>query len=238
VKFQNNPQHLRVLANEWLATGLAKILGFTVPPCAIVQVDDLLLNEDSDNLKIQHSANHFERCVIGRQFGSRLIGGIIGRQVVDYLSESRLAQVSNVQEFAGFVAFDKWTCNADGRQAVFQEIERQKQFKAWFIDQGYCFNAENWRFVDAPLRGLYARNIVYRNIRGWNDFEPWLTTMEETTIDQIWDIARTIPSEWYAGDYPSLERLVQQLDHRRSRIRELINDTRRSPRDPFPLWPA
>jgi hypothetical protein len=25
------------------------------------------------------------------------------------------------------------------------------------IDQGFCFNAGNWDFPDAPLRGLYAR---------------------------------------------------------------------------------
>ena len=35
VKFQNNPQHLRVLANELLATRLAKLVGLPVPEPAI-----------------------------------------------------------------------------------------------------------------------------------------------------------------------------------------------------------
>ena len=235
VKFQNNPQHLRVLANEWLATRLAEFLGLTVPPCAIIQVDNSLL-ETCDQLKIQHSASHFENCATGRQFGSRLVGGLIGQQAMDYLPEKDLMQVSNGNEFAGFLAFDKWTCNADGRQAVFQQIQRQRQFQAWFIDQGYCFNGGEWKFVDAPLRGLYARNVVYRNICSWKDFEPWLTNIGEISADKIWDIALTIPPEWYAGDKVALETLVERLDLRRSQIRELIHDARRSSRDLFPSW--
>src|ERR1700733_3504969 len=39
VKFQNNPQGVRILANEFLASGLAKTLGLPVPETAIVDVD-------------------------------------------------------------------------------------------------------------------------------------------------------------------------------------------------------
>jgi len=38
VKFQNNPQHLRVLANELLATRLAESVGLPVPITEIVTV--------------------------------------------------------------------------------------------------------------------------------------------------------------------------------------------------------
>ena len=31
VKFQNNPQHTRVLVNDWLGTGLAEMIGMPVP---------------------------------------------------------------------------------------------------------------------------------------------------------------------------------------------------------------
>src|SRR5215470_13174815 len=39
VKFQNNPQHLRVLANELLATRLGERLGLPVPVAEIVEVN-------------------------------------------------------------------------------------------------------------------------------------------------------------------------------------------------------
>ncbi|HLJ30179.1 MAG TPA: hypothetical protein VKY85_25960, partial [Candidatus Angelobacter sp.] len=38
VKFQNNPQHLRVLANEYLATRIGLFLGLTMPQVGMIQV--------------------------------------------------------------------------------------------------------------------------------------------------------------------------------------------------------
>jgi hypothetical protein len=43
VKFQNNPQHLRVLANELLATRLAESVGLPVPVTEIVEVREWLI---------------------------------------------------------------------------------------------------------------------------------------------------------------------------------------------------
>ncbi len=43
VKFQNNPQHLRVLANELLATRLAEAVGLTVPVSDVVEVSAWLI---------------------------------------------------------------------------------------------------------------------------------------------------------------------------------------------------
>src|ERR1700760_3511561 len=43
VKFQNNPQDRRVLANELIATRLAEAIGLTVPKSDIVEVSDWLI---------------------------------------------------------------------------------------------------------------------------------------------------------------------------------------------------
>ena len=40
VKFRNNPQHVRVLANELLATRLAAAIGLSVPPSEVIEVSD------------------------------------------------------------------------------------------------------------------------------------------------------------------------------------------------------
>ena len=37
-KFQNNPQHIRVLANEMLATRLGELLGLPMPRAAVIDV--------------------------------------------------------------------------------------------------------------------------------------------------------------------------------------------------------
>src|SRR5579862_6837790 len=51
VKFQNNPQHIRVLANEFLATRLATAAGLTVPEVDLVDVSSWLV-ENTRELEI------------------------------------------------------------------------------------------------------------------------------------------------------------------------------------------
>ncbi|MGA3033191.1 MAG: HipA family kinase [Terracidiphilus sp.] len=234
VKFQNNPQHTRVLANEFLASKLAVAAGLTVPECDLVEVSSWLV-ENTSELEIDLGQSRV-RCRPGLQFGSRFAGGTMPGQVVDYLAEEQLLEVKNLAEFAGILALDKWTANANGRQAVFTRRQRERRYKAVFIDFGYCFHAGEWRFEDAPLRGVYYRNDVYREITGWESFEPWLTRLETMPAETVWQAANQLPAEWYGGDQAELEALVEKLLARRSRIRELIEAFGNSERRPFPKW--
>jgi hypothetical protein len=234
VKFQNNPQHMRVLANEFLASRIAVAAGLTVPETELVEVTHWLI-ENTPELEIDLGQTR-NKCQPGLQFGSRFVGGLMPGQVVDYLPEEQLAEVKNLSEFAGILALDKWTGNANGRQAVFARKQREKRYRAVFIDFGYCFHAGEWRFEDAPLRGVYYRNAVYQEISGWGSFEPWLTRMETMAADTIWEAANEIPPEWYGGDLSEMEELVEKLLARRSRIRELIEGFGKSDRRPFLKW--
>ena len=235
VKFQNNPQHLRVLANEFLATKLAGALGLTVPHCDVVDVSAWLV-ENTRELTVAAPGGVEERCRAGLQFGSRLVGGLMPGQTVDYLPEAQLAEVKNLEEFAGMLVLDKWTCNANGRQAVFHKRPRQKRYEATFIDQGYCFHAGGWELRDAPLRGVYARNVVYAGVMGWKSFEPWMSRLERLDAQTVWEIAEAVPTDWYGGDPAAMEALVERLLERRARVPELIESFRVSSRDPFPNW--
>jgi hypothetical protein len=235
VKFQNNPQHLRVLANELLATRLAEAAGLTVPATDVVEVSDwLIANTPGMHMELPHGRT--EPCRAGLQFGSGFIGGLMPGQVVDYLPEPQLEEVRNLHEFAGMLALDKWTGNANGRQAVFDRMPRQRRYRATFIDQGFCFHAGDWTFADSPLRGVYMRNAVYSAVTGWESFEPWLTRIEDMPPQTVWQIAEVVPPEWYAGDTTALEQLLEKLLARRGHIRELIAAFRDSDRRPFPLW--
>jgi hypothetical protein len=234
VKFQNNPQHMRVLANELLAAKLARAAGLATPEVDLVEVSSWLV-EHTPELEIDLGQMK-EPCRAGLQFGSRFVGGLMPGQVVDYLPEEQLSEVRNVAEFAGILALDKWTGNANGRQAVFARKQREKRYRAVFIDFGYCFHAGAWSFEDAPLRGVYYRNAVYREVTGWGSFEPWLTRLETMAEDTVWEAANEVPPEWYGGDLSEMEALVKKLLARRGRIRELIEMFARSDRRPFPKW--
>ncbi len=244
VKFQNNPQHVRVLANEMLATRLMGAAGLTVPETAVVEVSPWLI-EHTPGLEVNLGREKV-RCRPGLQFGARYMGGAVESkagpgQVLDYLPVEQLEEIRNLEEFSGALALDKWTANANGRQAVFLRRARERRYRACFIDQGYCFHAGDWRFEDSPLRGVYPRNEVYAHVAGWESFEPWLTRMETMDEGVVWRAAEGIPPEWYgqegmAGDMAELESLVERLLRRRGRIRELIVEFGRSERRPFPKW--
>jgi hypothetical protein len=234
VKFQNNPQHMRVLANEFLASRIAAAAGLTAPESELVEVSSWLV-ENTPELEMDLGKTRV-RCMAGLQFGSRFVGGLMPGQVVDYLPEEQMAEVKNLAEFAGILALDKWTGNANGRQAVFARKQRERRYRAVFIDYGYCFHAGEWRFEDLPLRGVYYRNDVYRAISGWESFEPWLTRLESMAAETVWAAANEVPPEWYGGDVSEMEALVEKLLARRCRIRELIEEFGKSDRAPFPKW--
>ena len=232
-KFQNNPQHVRVLANEMLATRLGLALGLHMPQAVVIEVSDSLI-EHAEDLRIQLAGQKIP-CRSGRQLGSLYVGS--AGMTLDYLPQELLVRVSNVADFARVLVLDKWACNADGRQAVFgRKTKRSQRYSATFIDQGYCFNAGEWTFPDYPLRGVFANNCVYQGVKDWDAFEPALTRAEEMDADAIWRCAADIPEEWYEGDRDGLHRLTEALCCRRGLVRRLISIFRESARNPFPNW--
>lgn len=235
VKFLNNPQGSRVLANEMLGTRLAARLGLPTPGAPVVLVREKLI-EYTEDLVIQLGRGR-SRCKAGLQFGSRYPGSPAETPVYDFLPEEQLREVANLADFCGMLAFDKWTCNTNGRQAIFFRAKEETRYQAQMIDQGFCFNACEWNFPDAPLRGLYARHRVYESVRGIESFEPWLTRIESKITEETLDeISKEIPGEWYNFETETLERMLEQLLRRRKLVRELIVSAWKSSRQPFPNW--
>jgi HipA-like kinase len=229
VKFQGNPQTTRVLANDYLACRLAQMVGLTVPQPVIIHVDEETIRQQQITFLL---AGRPVAPKPGLQFGARQVGD---EQVFDWLPGELLGDVKNRREFAGMLAFDKWTGNADGRQAIFHKNSRQRRYTATFIDFGYCFNAGEWSFCDSPLRGVYVRNEVYKDIASWEDFTPWLEQIEQLPAERMHEVAHEIPVEWY-GSRDELDRLLRCLIERHSFVRDLIDHFRTSSRNPFPNW--
>ncbi len=234
VKFQNNPQHAKVLANEMFATSLGLWLGLPMPQSEVIEVSGWLI-EHTPELRVE-LAGHVTPCLAGPQLGSRYPCDPMEGQVFDYLPENMFDRVKNVADFARVLVLDKWTGNCDGRQAVFSKSAAQRKFRATFIDQGYCFNAGEWSFPDLALHGVYYRNFPYRSVNGWDAFEPALTKAEEAELLDLWRCAERVPPEWFDNDYQALQRLVEALYERRSKIRDLIAAFHDSVRNPFPNW--
>ena len=105
------------------------------------------------------------------------------------------------------------------------------------IDNGFCFNAGEWNFPDAPLRGIYARHRVYEGVRGMEAFEPWLSRLEERIGEAaVEEAASEIPPEWYEDKADALEKMLEQLLRRRKLVADLIVAAKKSSAQPFPNW--
>lgn len=237
VKFQNNPQDVRVLVNELLVTRLAQKLGLPVPEPAIIDVSDWLI-QHTDELRCESGGQRVPFSS-GLCFGSRFITEPekLGT-VFDYLPESIFERVANIADFARVLVLDKWTCNSDGRQCVFHRPFRAHKYRVTFIDHGYCFNAGEWTFPDSPLRGVYATNAAYSCVTGWKSFEPVLSRAQSMEMDDIQQCAAGIPEEWCGRDVDGVNRIVETLYRRRSIVPDLITALRQSSRNPFPNWTA
>jgi len=251
VKFQNNPQHRRILVNELLGTRLAGRMGLPTAPVRVVHVPEELIRLTPE-LCVETPRSRIP-CTAGLQFASRYPEDPRRVAMHDFLPDEQLRAVDNVHEFAGMLVFDKWTCNTNGRQTVFFLREKKgapgpapganpqtesaaTAYHTVMIDQGFCFNAGEWNFPDAPLRGLYARNRVYEGVLGMDSFAPWLERVEKTSERVLAELAEEIPPQWYDDDYDVLSRLLEQIYKRRTRVPELLLAAKDSNRRPFPHW--
>jgi hypothetical protein len=205
------------------------------PPVAVVEVREELVAHTAD--LVMQLGRGRAPCRAGLQFGSRYPGSPADTVVYDFLPDEQLREVTNLPDFCGMLVFDKWTCNTNGRQAIFYRAQGESRYQALMIDQGFCFNAGEWNFPDAPLRGLYMRHRVYEKVCGMDAFEKWLARVESKMTERlVGEIAEGIPPEWYSFDPDALERMLEQLSRRRKLVRELIVAAWKSSVQPFPNW--
>jgi len=246
VKFLNNPQHRRILVNEWIASVFLRYLGFSAPEAAVIRVTREFLEENPE-VYLQLGSGRLP-VELGWHFGSRFPGDPARLVVYDFLPDTLLAQVENRTDFLGMLAFDQWMGNADSRQAIFFRARLREWlpsfeahplrlgFVAQMVDHGFAFDGPHWRFADSPLQGLYSRPEVYRSVRGLDDFQPWLDRIvhfPEAVVDQA---LKQIPPAWVAGDEAALDQLCEQLLRRRKRVVELLEACRRGRVPLFPEW--
>jgi hypothetical protein len=233
VKFPNNPQGRRVLANELLCTSLAELLALPVAHGAVVLVSDDLVRF-SDDLCIEQGFDRIP-CEHGLCFGSECTVAPGRRAIYDFLPSNILTQVSNLLDFCGMLVFDLWTSNADNRQVVFVPDEANS-YHAVMIDQGSCFDGQAWRFTDAPRRSLYLDKRVYKSVQQVGAFEPWLSVLAQISMDALSEAAGRIPPAWFGGDRASLHRLLKELYERKDQVRDKLQFFGSAFPNIFPNW--
>jgi hypothetical protein len=246
VKFRNNPQHRRILVNEWIGSVFLSYLGISTPEAAIVRVSQDFLEQNREAyVQLGTGRRAIET---GWHFGSRLPGDPARNVVYDFLPDSLLDKVENLGDFLGVLVFDKWMGNADSRQAVFFRARVKEWlpgssahplrlgFVAHMIDNGYVFEGPHWQLKDSPLQGLYFRTQVYREVRGLLNFEPWISRIANFPEEVVDQALKQIPPAWLEGDEADLALILERLLARGRRVPDLLEASRSARANLFPNW--
>jgi hypothetical protein len=240
VKFQNNPQGNRTLANDLLGTLLARYMGLPVPDPAVVDVDADLIPGKRDQLLRYDPGPKLG--TPGKCFGSRYLtpcmpGSHRSNSVEPGdLNRAYLLKLGNLADFAGMLVFDKWACNTDPRQVVFIRNGNDPD-RVVMIDFGYCFHACHWNFPEHRLTGVFGEWFVYNAIEEMKAFEPWLQILEnDVDEDVLASLAGLIPPIWYDFDAVALKSLLTSLDERRKLVREMLQHCCSTTHHSFRNW--
>jgi len=246
VKFLNNPQHRRILINEWIVSAFFRYLHIAVPQTAIIRISEGFLAENP--AACLQLGSREALASPGWHFGSCFPGDPARLAVYDFLPDALLQQLTNGVHFLGALVMDKWVANADARQAIYFRARigewvaagdvhpRKVGFLACMIDHGFAFGGPHWEFQDAPLQGLAPRPVVYEAVRSWDDFQPWLDQVvhfPEAVVDQA---RRRVPPQWFDGDESALDDMLERLLRRRRSVPDLIDQCRRARTNLFPNW--
>ena len=239
VKFQNNPEGNRTLANDLLGTLLARHLGLPVSDPAIVEVtEDLKPGKGDQMLGYDPGAKLGQP---GKCFGSKyLTPRMPGRHCSSLeprdSNRAYLSKLRNLEDFAGMLVFDKWVCNTDPRQVVFVRSEDDRD-RVVMIDFGYCFHGPYWRFPLYSSVGVFDERYVYNAIEAMEAFEPWLQMLEnDVNADVLTTLAGLIPPIWYDFNVVALSVLLTSLDERRKLVRESLRQCCSTNQHSFRNW--
>lgn len=246
VKFLNNPQHRRILVNEWLAGVFLKHLQIHTPDQSLIEIPAGFIAENPD-LYIARGSQR-EPPVAGLHYGSRFSVNPDKTAIYDFLPDSLLGKIENRCDFAAAVVFDKWVSNADSRQAIFFRARAKTWtplkgsapartgFFAQMIDHGFAFNGPHWDFPDSPVQGIYHRSSVYDEVESIESFQPWLDLVTHFPVEVIDEAWKGIPPVWLGSDELDLERLLEKLLKRRGRVEQLLLEVKEKRPAVFPNW--
>jgi len=232
VKFFNNPQGHRILANELISSLLLQAVGIHTPEIALVAFDKQILSENPEIGIVSRRKDVFTP-LPGLHFGSRHPGSTGKLEVYDCFPEAMLPELYNRNEFMGILVFDKWASNADGRQAIFHWAQTmnvapaasESRWVAQMIDHGCMFQGEDWVFLDSPVQGLYMPPTIYGSRPTLSDFDPRIERISGLDADTFNASFNAVPAAWILGEEKELTGVLEELQKRQERIPQLLKET-------------
>lgn len=232
VKFKENNQASRgtyVLANELIASGLARLIGVPTPETALVELTaEFLEAKGNEFLKNLHSTS----VSVGLHFGSHRVRGVENTAVAGHLT-----RCGNRASFPGIFAFDVWTNNTDRKMdhcLIVRPDFDPGRYYVTSVDHGHCFGGPEWPKNRDGQVGVWCKSHVSEManlVDGDAPFDSWCTAVSAVTEEQVDAVLAEIPPEWVL---PGAERAALRtfILRQRSRVAEILEANRSL----FPNW--
>ena len=227
VKYQNNPQGLRVLVNEWISSPLAKLLGLPTPDVDLIDIPEPLIV--ANRIPANTSLLNGPLMQAGISFGSQFVDPNFCPP-----QPSHISNLVNADVLPAMVVFDTWVINADrtnnqGNVLVSPVLPiGSGQFKFHMIDMGFI-HSPHWNVSlltsirDHP--NIYSMNpLLMCYLQGplaVARFRHYLDRLEGLNVSEIWRIVQSIPPEWKVSD-DEMDALYSFLIHRKNLVRSII----------------
>jgi len=222
VKYKNNPQGIRILVNEWVASNLAQLLSLPSPECSLIMLDKQLLEIESTSIP-----GTTTKVEVGLSFGSRYIDNADNNP-----TRYQMDRLDNTGIIPGIIVMDTWIDNPDrdDRDRNFSNIivspsSIRSKYTLHLIDLGKV-SSSHWtanellnRKTALNLRGhnrLFAPLILGRPV-----FQPFLEVLESVSAEEIESVVATVPDEWNLSQEEAAV-LVKFLKQRKNLVREII----------------
>jgi hypothetical protein len=221
VKFLQNPQHGRILANEALASELLRRIGIATPEWKAIGIDRAFLHrEKTVGFETRQG---FVPAEPGLHFGSRFSWDC---RADDFAPPSLMDRVLNIDDFFKVLVFDLWVDNRDSRQAIFVGGPNGP-VRAQMMDNGFAFGSDG---VDHQLRDHCFRSPQYLPLSAYRapaaaaQYVKAIDRIQNISAEQIILIVNSLPAEWLP-DYQQIERLANILQRRSERLPALLRQT-------------
>ncbi|MFC4768693.1 HipA family kinase [Effusibacillus consociatus] len=223
VKFMQNPEGVRVLANEFICSKLAEMLQLPIPTPAIIEVRQTFIEDHGNEV-----ANHVgESITAGNHFGTKRL-----KKAYQVTSAEMLHMAKNIHVVPEILLFDHWIHNSDrdrnGGNLLFDAVRMEVVIidHTHAFDLGPLWNATqlkqrlNDQFSIFDTSGyVYKKLVPY--IRGNRPFHSILDKMSRLTRDDLWNIIKSVPEEWNVSEEDKIA-LHSYLWNRLNRIEQVL----------------
>jgi HipA-like protein len=224
VKWQQNPQHRRVLINEAICSELLRRLHIASPEWGCVLADRRFLRSNPELCISLHRG--IGKIEPGLHFGSRFpVDPDVGAVYDQLPAAAVLNNVSNPWDLIKAFAFDVWVDNRDTGQAIF--FGSADRLRAEIVDHGHAFGFDgvDWRFSTAPTHRPYPVSSEFYT--GADAMKYYRRAMSDIRLlaKDTGNVLALVPDEWIQDDGPFLERHLRGLAERAQRLDVLLDQT-------------